>query len=247
MIHPVVEGFAPLAGRPCMVSGSGTAARVAADHLRRLGASVRTDPDGAYGPDGAAGADAGTPAAGDEAAADDTATPAARLRAAGPRGSAEVLVRWADVLPAPLVHDETSAQAVCGLMHVHGRRHGRPRALRPDVAATAAGVLATTALLARLHAGAGAAGEPPATTGVDRAALLLTSHHLAVAGSDDGPPADAPGGPPFRSADGTWFEIEALAAESWAAFWGGLGAPQNAVRDGWRSFAERFTTAVAPL
>uniref|UniRef100_UPI0030C75370 CoA transferase n=1 Tax=Streptomyces bohaiensis TaxID=1431344 RepID=UPI0030C75370 len=241
MIHPVVQGFAPLAGQQCTVTGTGTVARVAADHLRRLGAAVRADRADRAAVGGAAAEGTGPP-------------PAARLRAAGstgpagPSGAAEVLVRWADALPTELVHDETSAQAVCGLMHVHGRRHGRPRALRVDVAATAAAVLATTALLARLHADEPPGERHPAlSTGVDRAALTLAAHHLAVGGSDGGPPAAAPGGPPFRSAEGTWFEIEALAAEGWAAFWAALGAPREAARDGWRSFADRFTTAVAPL
>ncbi|NJP68151.1 CoA transferase, partial [Streptomyces spiramenti] len=242
MIHPVVEVLTPLSGRRCAVTGTGTAARVVTDHLRRLGATVRTAP----GDPGGGAEDVGEEGAGDAPA------PAVRVRTAG-AGRAPgvivpgVIVRWADALPAGTVHDETSAQAVCGLMHVHGRRHGRPRSLRPDVATTAAGVLATTALLAQLYAGGRSAGRTVSTTGVDRAALALVAHHLAVAGSDAGPPADAPGGPPFRSADGVWFEIEALAAEGWAAFWEQLGVDRAAVRGGWRPFAERFTTAVAPL
>ncbi|MEV5988571.1 CoA transferase [Streptomyces sp. NPDC052051] len=233
MSHPVVETLAPLSGTRCAVAGTSTAARVMRDHLRRLGGEFATD--------GADGADSeGGDGADDHAAA-------ARARADGPLGAAGTVVRWADVLPADLVFDEASAQAVCGIMHVHGRRHGRPRALMLDVAGTAAGVLGTIGLLGQLTCTDPDMARRAAATGVDRAALLLSAHYLAVASADSPLPACRPGGPPFRSLDGVWFEIEALDAEPWARFWAALGAPREAVRDGWQAFAARFSVAAAPL
>src|SRR5215218_2132502 len=90
--------LAPLAGQLAQVRGDSTAARIIADHLGRLGAA-------AWRP--------GATAAGDLAAG-------AVLE--GPLGRAELGVAWADAVPG--VYDETSAQAVCGIMHVHGRRSG---------------------------------------------------------------------------------------------------------------------------
>ncbi|MCN9244615.1 CoA transferase [Streptomyces sp. RY43-2] len=238
MSHPVVETLAPLSGRRCAVTGTSTAARVMRDHLRRLGGEFATEE--ADGADGEAGETEG----GDGA---DGPAPAARARVDGPLGAAETVVRWADVLPADLVFDEASAQAVCGIMHVHGRRHGRPRALMLDVAGTAAGVLGTIGLLGQLACADPDMARQAAATGVDRAALLLSAHYLAVASADSPLPASRPGGPPFRSLDGVWFEIEALDAEPWARFWAALGAPRAAARDGWRTFAARFSVAAAPL
>ncbi|WP_055490842.1 CoA transferase [Streptomyces sp. TP-A0356] len=242
MIHPVVEKLAPLSGRRCAVAGTSTAARVVRDHLRRLGGDVA-----AAGAEDEDGETAGGDGAEDHCPEGPGPAPAARAWTHGPFGTAGTVVRWADVLPADLVHDEASAQAVCGIMQVHGRRHGRPRALPLDVAGTAAGVLGTIGLLSQLACADPDAGRQAAATGVDRAALLLTAHYLAVASADSGLPDCGPGGPPFRSLDGVWFEIEALQAEPWARFWAALGASREAARDGWRSFAARFSVAAAPL
>ncbi|WP_394619847.1 CoA transferase [Lentzea sp. JNUCC 0626] len=153
---------------------------------------------------------------------------------------ASLTVGWGSV---PDVRDEVSAQAVCGLMHVHGRSQGSPRGLGLDYCSTAAGVVGGTGLLAALFGGASSV-----TTSVAEAALLTVSQYLAAAGA---PEAEAtalePGGPPFLSADGVLFEIEALDPSVWQGFWAGLGVPGKVIGAGWRPFQFRYPTATAPL
>jgi hypothetical protein len=55
------------------------------------------------------------------------------------------------------------------------------------------------------------------------------------------------GAPPFTSADGVRFEVEALDAERWQRFWARLAAQPRAVSRGWRPFQQRFATATCPL
>jgi crotonobetainyl-CoA:carnitine CoA-transferase CaiB-like acyl-CoA transferase len=55
------------------------------------------------------------------------------------------------------------------------------------------------------------------------------------------------GTPHLVSADGIPIELEALDAEPWIGFWRRIGAPPEAVRNGWRPFQARFGTAVNPL
>jgi len=155
---------------------------------------------------------------------------------------------WPGPVDAPL-GDEALIQAACGLMHVHGRRHGRPRALHVDYAATSAGVLAASGVLAAMIGAA--RGMPVATvrTSVAGAALLLVSQYLAAATADDEEWAESllAGGPPFASADGVRFEIETLRAEPWVRFWTSLDADTAALRSGWPRFEQRFATATCAL
>ncbi|MFJ5985879.1 CoA transferase [Lentzea sp. NPDC092896] len=157
--------------------------------------------------------------------------------------AAELAVSWAGPLRGGEVTDEASAQAVCGPMHVHGRSQGAPRGLGLDYCATAAGVIGGTGLLAALFDG-----RSSVTTSVAQSALMTVSQYLAAAGA---PEAEAttlePGGPPFRSADGVLFEIEALDPAVWQAFWAGLGVPGRVIGAGWRPFQFRYPTATAPL
>ncbi|MFD4676046.1 CoA transferase [Lentzea sp. NPDC058450] len=155
--------------------------------------------------------------------------------------AAELAITWGG--PLPEVTDEASAQAVCGLMHVHGRSQGSPRGLGLDYCATAAGVMGGTGLLAALLDG-----SRGVTTSVAQAAMLTVSQYLAAAGAPEAEAtALAPGGPPFRSADGVLFEIEALDPAVWQAFWAGLGVEGRVIGAGWRPFQFRYPTATAPL
>ncbi|ROQ26581.1 crotonobetainyl-CoA:carnitine CoA-transferase CaiB-like acyl-CoA transferase [Streptomyces sp. PanSC19] len=211
------------------IGGPPTLTRVAADHLRRLGGRVR-ESDRASGSGSGSGSDSGE-------------------IALGGAGFAPVTARTAWGVHGSGIEDEATAQAVTGVMAVHGRRHGAPRGLGVDYLATATGVLTVQGLLAALVARArGGDGPRHVTTTADRAGLLAVSQYLAASGADE-PEAvelDA-GGPPFTSADGIVFELETLDPGAWADFWRALGAPDGAIRAGWRPFQFRYATACAPF
>ncbi|MFG3661011.1 CoA transferase [Streptomyces sp. NPDC047706] len=160
---------------------------------------------------------------------------------------------WPDAVTARTtwgdgVVDEATVQAATGVMAVHGRRDGGPRGLAVDYAATATGVLTVQALLAGLLAQARGGRLPGAHVSAERAGLLAVSQYLAAAGAEEGEAAElAPGGPPFATRDGTLFELETLDPGGWAAFWRALGAPEEAIRRGWRPFQFRYATACAPF
>ncbi|MCB5164065.1 CoA transferase [Streptomyces bambusae] len=151
--------------------------------------------------------------------------------------------------PAAELCDEATVQAATGVMEVHGRRDGSPRGLGADYVATATGALTVQGVLAGLLAQARGGRAPSAVrTSAARAGLLAVSQYLAAAGADEGEAAElAPGGPPFTSSDGTVFELETLDPGAWAVFWRTLGAPEAAVRSGWRPFQFRYATACAPF
>ncbi|MCX5157423.1 CoA transferase [Streptomyces sp. NBC_00291] len=159
----------------------------------------------------------------------------------------EAHARWSGD-PAHGITDEATAQAATGIMAVHGRREGTPRALAVDYATTATALLTTQGLLAGLLGQARGGPAQRIGTSVDRAGLLTVSQYLAAAGADEGEAAElAPGGPPFTSVDGTLFELETLDPGAWAAFWRALDAPADAIRAGWRPFQFRYATACAPF
>ncbi|HWC12068.1 MAG TPA: CoA transferase, partial [Acidimicrobiales bacterium] len=138
---------------------------------------------------------------------------------------------------------EASIQALCGLMAVHGWDHGRPRRLGLEVASVAAGLLAASGTLA---ARIGARRGRPVRrveTSVLGAGLWLVAHHLAAATSEGEPlpsPAGPEPGPPFRSADGRWFEIEVFDPDGWRSFWGRLGAADADLGRAWTAFRARY-------
>ncbi|MFI8930284.1 CoA transferase [Streptomyces sp. NPDC053474] len=233
-------GARPLDALRCDIGGPPELTGVVEAHLRLLGAHT--------------------------ARADEAAGPGRALLCGGGFGPLKAEVLWADPMgpardavapladaapggPGPgLVHDEATAQAVTGVMSVHGRRDGSPRGLGVDYTATAAGVLAVQGLLAGLLAEARGGSAGRVTTSAVRAGLLAVSQYVAAAGADEGEAAPlAPGGPPFTSADGVVFELETLDPGAWAAFWRALGAPADALRAGWRPFQFRYATACAPL
>jgi crotonobetainyl-CoA:carnitine CoA-transferase CaiB-like acyl-CoA transferase len=168
-------------------------------------------------------------------------------RATGSIG-AGCAIDWSGPVDAPL-HDEVAVQAACGLMHVHGRRFGAPRALHVEYAGASAGVLAATGLLAALVARRRGLELTTVETSVAQAGLLVVAQYLAAATADDDEWTETllPGGPPFVSADGVRFELEALRAEVWVAFWTLLDADRAALRGGWRAFEQRFATGTCPL
>ncbi|MFI6685726.1 CoA transferase [Streptomyces sp. NPDC050485] len=149
---------------------------------------------------------------------------------------------------APGVTDEATVQAATGVMAVHGRRDGAPHGLAVDYAATATGLLAVQGLLAGLLAQARGGSFTTVDVTAERAGLLAVSQYLAADGAEEGEAVElGPGGPPFTAADGTLFELETLDPGAWAAYWRALGAPEEAIRRGWRPFQFRYATACAPF
>ncbi|WP_433196123.1 CoA transferase [Nocardia sp. CA-107356] len=169
------------------------------------------------------------------------------LTLTGPDGlSVAAEVSWG--VPGSQVVDEATAQAAAGLMFVHGRRDGTPRGLAVDYVSTAAGILTVQGLLAALVGRARGTSATAVDVAVDRVALLTVSQYLAAACADDDEAVPlGPGGPPFSTADGVRFEVEALDVEVWAEFWRELDAPAQALRKGWRPFQFRYATACAPI
>ncbi len=180
-------------------------------------------------------------------------TCARRLGAAGvDAGAPEITWYGPAGFPAGHPASEATEQARCGLMDVNGRDAGTPRRLGLEVASVAAGILAAQGAVAAELAGLVGGGPAPAVhTSVLQAGLLLLSHYFVVAtGLGDavpGPPLPAPG-PPFRSADGHWFEIETLDAEPWKAFWTTLGVTADAdLGRAWTLFRWRYERAACSL
>ncbi|HEX6700955.1 MAG TPA: CoA transferase, partial [Gaiellaceae bacterium] len=144
---------------------------------------------------------------------------------------------------------EHVVQAASGLMAVHGIDNRKPRRLGLEPASTAAGILAAQGVLAaevgRLR---GLPFESVETSVVD-GALTYLRHHVAIASAGAAPPHDpvltAPG-PPFRTADGAWVELEMLRFPEWRAFWTSLGATEE-LDTAWSSFALRYLLGACPL
>ena len=179
-------------------------------------------------------------------------TCARRLRGLGLPTRADGRITWYG--PASFATDrpgsETSIQALCGLMAVNGRDGGTPRRLGLEVASVAAGILTAQAELAVALARARGRAVPRGHTSVLQAGLLLLSHYFVVAtglGDAVPGPALAAAGPPFRSADGRWFEIETLDAEPWRRFWTRLGAPEADLGRAWTVFRWRYERAACSL
>ena len=212
-----------LAGLAASGGGDALAVRTCLRHLAALGALMRPEPGWSPGE--------------------------GHVRVAGPSG---LLAECGIAGPAELdgwASAEAAAQARCGLMEVHGRQLGRPRPLGVEVASVTAGVLAVQGLLASLLAqlrggGPGARFE----TSLLEAGLFSLTHYFASATCGDGwrPPAqDGDPGPPFRSADGHWFELEALDPGSWNRFWAALGVSGPEVGTSWMGVVFRYVSATS--
>ncbi len=142
---------------------------------------------------------------------------------------------------------EQDVQAACGIMHVHGRRFGRPTPLGLDYASIVAAELAELGGEALLFARRRGIPLHGVSTSLAQAALLAAAQYLAAATADEPPEPHSPGGPPFHSVEGVAFEIEALDPAVWQRFWAAFGADDHAVARGWRPFLHRFATATCPL
>ncbi|HVL99772.1 MAG TPA: CoA transferase [Egibacteraceae bacterium] len=145
---------------------------------------------------------------------------------------------------------EAAVQAMTGLMQVHGRDSDGPRRIGLEVASVAAGILAGHAALATLIARIRGLTVTRVESSVLQAGLLLVSHRLAADSSGHewvpAPAGPAPG-PPFRSADGPWFEIETLDPLAWKAFWERLGAGGADLGWAWKLFRPRYFRGTCTL
>lgn len=145
---------------------------------------------------------------------------------------------------------EAAVQALTGLMQVHGRDAGAPRRIGLEVASVAAGVLAAQAVTAAIVGRSRGVSVTGVESSVLQAGLLLVSHRVAADSSGDewvpAPPGPAPG-PPFRSADGAFFEIETLDPDAWKAFWEHLGAGRADLGRAWRLFRPRYFRGTCTL
>ncbi|HEX6747352.1 MAG TPA: CoA transferase [Longimicrobium sp.] len=165
-------------------------------------------------------------------------------------------LRWAPPAPGdgPEPRSEPLVQAVSGVMAVHGRDRGRPRRLGLEVASAAAGVIAAQGVLAALIARQRGLAVRGVETSVLQGALILLSHHLAIATSGDPwlrrtadealrRSPDARPAPPFLTADGHAVELEALTPDVWEAFWTQLGADRAEVQAAWPTYVFRYLSA----
>ncbi|MFJ9620809.1 CoA transferase [Streptomyces sp. NPDC101181] len=226
-------------------AGLATATAVVRDHLTRLGAR--------FGPAEAPWRHAG-PGAAPARDRYATAGPETVIGLGGPLpglGTDLTLRGWPAGDASPF--DETTAQAATGLMALHGRANGGPRPLGLDYLSTLAGVAATQALLAAALSGLRATPVRSVRLSVAETALFSLGPYVAAATADGGPEeVDSPpyrrtARPPFVSADGVRFEVEALDVQPWRDFWKAAGAPAKDIANSWRSFAARHARAASPL
>ncbi|HEX2299447.1 MAG TPA: CoA transferase, partial [Pseudonocardiaceae bacterium] len=225
-----------LAGTMLARCGDSVAVDVAAAHLEALGCRGVPAPARRTG-------DGPRPSAGEFA----LHPPGNGRPVPGPGLGVRCGIDWAGPVNLP-VADEAGVQAACGVMHVHGRKSGAPAALCVDYASATAGVLAAQGVLAVLLARQRGMDLRQVRTSVAQAALLAVSQYLAAATApEDRAEPHLPGGPPFTSADGVRFEIEALDAQPWSRFWASLGAEPAAIARGWGPFQRRYSTATCPL
>jgi CoA:oxalate CoA-transferase len=178
-------------------------------------------------------------------------SPGGGIRVEGPHGCATSSVHgWRDQ-DGP--YDELCAQAMFGLMAVHGRAAGRAEPIGvPYVSSTVASLTLQGALVVAVGRLRGL-GIQHATVSLPAAAALTVVQYLAAATAAEDPEIGQPQQPrgtvrpPFRSADGVVLELEALDAEPWRAFWVRLGADPGAVARSWRPFVLRYPTATCGL
>ena len=87
-------------------------------------------------------------------------------------------------------------------------------------------------------------------TSVLQAGMLLMSNYFVVAtelgDAIPGGALPAPG-PPFRSGDGAWFEIDTFDPDGWRDFWRRLGAAEADLGRAWTVFQWRYERATCSL
>lgn len=147
---------------------------------------------------------------------------------------------------------EMLLQAASGLMSVHGRATGGARPLGVDYVSTLASVLALQGAIACAVGQLRGGRFERCDISLYAAALLAVGQYLAGATAPEDTEHLLPGRlcadeqPPFVSADGVRFELEALEAEPWLRFWSAAGVAREAAGAGWRSFQLRYAKAIAP-
>jgi CoA:oxalate CoA-transferase len=167
----------------------------------------------------------------------------------GPAAGAAVacVLPW---IPGEAGGSEARVQALSGMMAVHGLDEGVPRRLGLEAASVAAGIVGAQGVLAARYAAGRGRPVCRVRTSVLHAALFLLSHHVSLATTPErlvsGPATDG-AGPPFRTADGHWVEIEAPGLGSWLGFWRGLGAGREALEPAWWSLVHRYLAASCTL
>lgn len=144
-------------------------------------------------------------------------------------------------------------QAASGLMAVHGRARGGLRPLGLDYLSALASVQALSGGLACLAGQLRGGRFSECTLDWRTASLQALGQYLAGATASEEPEAlcashgPAEAHPPFVSAEGRYFELEALDAGPWLRFWRELGVPDALAGEGWRPFQLRYARAIAPL
>ena len=134
-------------------------------------------------------------------------------------------------------------------MEVHGRDAGKPRRIGLDVASVAAGLLAAQGVIAAELARSRGLEISRVETSVLQSCLLLISHYVAVATCLEDAPHDAnpAPGPPFRTSDGHWFEMETLDPDAWRSFWFTLGYVGPDLGRAWTAFRMRYNRGACSL
>ncbi len=164
----------------------------------------------------------------------------------------DCIIHWENPnQPEPLVHgSEALIQALSGLMAIHGRDQRIPRRLGLEVASVATGIVSAQGVLAALIGRSRGHQVRRVETSVLQGGLLFLCHHLAMATCTDefallssGPGA----GPPFRTADGHWVELEVLTFDAWSAFWRQLKVERGEAEEAWSDYACRYLTASCSL
>ena len=143
-------------------------------------------------------------------------------------------------------------EAVVGITALHQRSTGQPLPLGVDYCATFSASLLLTTALASLVGQARGLPRARVTMSHGGAALLALGQYLAMDSADGGyppepPPAADAARPPFTSADGVVFELEALNPDAWLRFWNLAGVATAVAGKGWRPFMQRYTRATAWL
>lgn len=147
---------------------------------------------------------------------------------------------------------ESWAQAVSGLMSVHGRASGRAQPLGLPYVSTVCAALALQAGMAQALARLDGAPARRCQVSMMGAALLCVGQYLAGATTAEAPEQLLPGcnppdqRPPYVSQDGIRFELETLDAAPWRAFWQALGVEGELAGRGWHGFLLRYAKAIAP-
>lgn len=161
------------------------------------------------------------------------------------------ILGWADHSTDLLT--ENIVQAASGMMSVHGRASGRAQPLGLNYVSTLASALALQGGFAASIGQLRGASTSRSTVSLTSAALFGMGLYIAMATAPDSPDTTLPGAtspkdrPPFVSADGVVFELEALNVEPWRMFWAEVGVDADSAGKGWGSFLPRYARAIAPM